>query len=294
MKKSKIFILSMYTYLNDSFVPASEAALGVSDLAIQRGYGIFDYFKTIDGKPIFLDDHLDRFFHSAGRMRLDVGHTRDMLTTILAELISRNGISDSGIRITLTGGLSPDGISPGRPNLVITQHPLAPPGRQCVAPVRLVSYPHQRQLPDIKTIDYLMAIHLQPYVLDRGAFDVLYHRNRIITECPRRNFFIVTAKGALATPADHILKGITRKHVLKLAAAAGLPVGERDIRLDELRSAREAFITSTSLHVVPVSHVDGIPIGIPHERQTTGALQAGPIAGELNAGLYQLATSGNL
>ena len=208
-----------FTFLNHTFLPAAGASLGVSDLAIQRGYGIFDYFKTIDNRPIFLDDHLDRFYHSAARMRLAAGKTREELKAIIAELQQLNQLPDSGIRITLTGGYSPDSISPGLPNLIITQHPLIPPRKDCPPPVRLISYPHQRQLPDVKTIDYLMALHLQPDICDRGAFDVLYHYNGVITECPRCNFFLVTADGTLVTPARNVLKGITRMKVLEFAYA---------------------------------------------------------------------------
>ena len=277
----------MYTFLNDKFLPATDATLGVNDLAIQRGYGIFDFFKTVGGKPIFLDDHLDRFFHSASRMRLDPGKTRDELKAILAGLRELNNLPDSGIRITLTGGISTDSITPGRPNLVITQFPMPAPGEACPPPIRLISFPHQRQLPDIKTIDYLMAIHLQAHIRDRGAVDVLYQRDGVVTECPRCNFFLVAADGALVTPARNILKGVTRKHILALAADAGIAVRERDIHLTEIPSAREAFITSTSRHIVPVSHVDDIPIGGPHKSPE------GSVAAALNSSLHHLVNSGN-
>ena len=270
----------MYTFLNNTFLAAPDAALSVNDLAIQRGYGIFDFLKTVGGNPIFPDDHLDRFFHSAARMRLPVGKTREEVMTILAELQRMNRFPDSGIRITLTGGISTDSISLGRPNLVITQHPMAPPGKECVPPVRLISYPHQRQLPDIKTIDYLMAIYLQPTIHEHGAFDVLYHNDGVITECPRCNFFLVTADDILVTPARNMLKGITRMKVLGFAYA-NTKVEERDVLLAEIPAAKEAFITSTSRHIIPVSHIDDIRIG---------DIAPGPIAQQLNCQLYDLVT----
>jgi branched-chain amino acid aminotransferase len=267
-----------FTFLNDTFLPASNAALSVTDLAIQRGYGIFDFFKTVGGVPIFLDDHLDRYFHSAARMRLSVGKTREELKEIIAQLMQLNNFPDSGLRITLTGGYSTDSISLGQPNLVITQHPMPPPGKECPPSIRLITYPHQRQLPDVKTIDYLMAIHLQPTIRERGAFDVLYHNNGVITECPRCNFFLVTADDTLVTPDRNMLKGITRMKVLAFAYA-NTKVQERDVLLDEIPTAKEAFITSTSRHIIPVSHLDDIPIG---------SEAPGPIAQQLNCRLYDL------
>jgi D-alanine transaminase/branched-chain amino acid aminotransferase len=270
---------TLFTYVRDSFIPTEQASLLIGDLSIQRGYGIFDFFKTLDHKPIFLDDHLDRLFHSAAQLRLPVGKTRQELKTIIDQLQRKNNIPDSGIRITLTGGYSPDGYSLSQPNLIITQQPLLfPISPECPKPFRLVTWPHQRQLPETKTIDYLMAIWLQPYIREQGADDVLYHYNGVITECPRCNFFIVTDDDTLVTPARNMLKGITRMKVLQLAGTK-LKTEARDITLEELRTAKEAFITSTGKHIVPVSHIDGHPIG-----QVT----PGPAAQWLNRQLYRL------
>src|SRR5690349_1481328 len=97
-----------YVFVNDIFFEAGGAALFVNDLAIQRGYGVFDFFKTIDGRPVFLDDHLERFYHSAEAMRLPVYKTRAQFKTVLFELMRKNGLPNSGIKITLTGGYSTD------------------------------------------------------------------------------------------------------------------------------------------------------------------------------------------
>ena len=269
-------------FAGDAFVAANKATLQVSDLAIQRGYGIFDFFKTLDGKPIFLEDHLDRFFHSAAQLRLDIGRTRDELRLIIHELQEANRIPDSGIRITLTGGYSPDGYSLARPNLIITQQPLQVTVTEDLPrSIRLITWPHQRQMPDVKTIDYLMAIWLQPHIRDNGADDVLYYRDGLISECPRSNFFIVTPNDTVVTPYRHILKGITR---IKLLEIAGLRyrVEQRDLHLDELKTAKEAFITSTTRQVVPVVQVD---------KQIIGGGASGEISRWLNNELYRLARS---
>ena len=270
--------MELFSFVNDELVPAGRASLLIGDLAIQRGYGIFDFFKTLDHRPIYLDDHLDRFFASAAAMRLEVGKTRDQLRAMLEMLIKKNGIADSGIRIELTGGYSPDGYTLARPNLVIQQQPLGTPVTAELQPsIRLITHPHQRQLPGIKTIDYLMAIWLQPVIREKGADEVLYHWNGVVAECPRSNFFIVTAEGVLVTPAREILKGITRMKILEVAGAR-LRVEERDLRLEELRAAKEAFITSTTKHILPVTQIDGLPVG-------DGA--AGPVARWLNEELWK-------
>ncbi len=167
------------------------------------------------------------------------------------------------------------------PNLIISQGALTHvPGAELSKAIKLVSYPHHRVLPDIKTIDYLMAIWLQPYIKEHGADDVLYHQDGVITECPRSNFFAVTDEGVLITPAKGILPGIIRGKVLELARGK-FRVEERDVRLEELRTASEAFITSTTKHILPVTQVDGVEIG-----------GFGDVSGWLSRKLYALV--GNL
>ena len=248
-----------FVFINDSFVPRERAALHIDDLLVQRGYGIFDFFKTDEGRSVFLDDHLDRFEHSASRMRLPIGKSREQLKGVLAELLRRNDIPNSGIRLTLTGGHSDDGYSIGQPTLIITQAPLRT-NPALANGIRLMTAEHQRQLCDVKSLDYLMPIWLQPLMRERGADDIVYHRAGIVSECPRSNVFIVTRDGKLATPGENILKGVIRKHVLELALAQR-PVEQRTVTLEDLRTASEVFITSTTKGIVPIVAIDGEPVG---------------------------------
>lgn len=247
-------------YINGAFVPAPQASLQVSDLAIQRGYGIFDFFKTHGHVPVFLEEHLDRFYHSAGQMRLDPGMDRQQLKTVIGELLQRNNIPDAGIRITLTGGYAPDGYSISRPNIIITQQALKLPDAALFQKgLRLMSYPHQRQMPQVKSLDYLMAIWLQPLIKEKGADDVLYQYNGLVSECPRSNFFIVTADDTVVTSTQP-LKGIIRMKTLEIARKQW-KVEERELTLEEALQAKEAFITSTTKHILPVLQLDGQVIG---------------------------------
>ncbi|MES1224398.1 MAG: aminotransferase class IV [Bacteroidota bacterium] len=257
-----------FVVINDSFIAEDKAALSVNDLAIQRGYGIFDFFRTINGKFIFIDDHLDRFFHSASKMRLPVNMAKDEFKALLAELAEKNKMPDSGIRVTLTGGYSADGYAVANPNLVITQKPLLITQEDIPSGISLVSYQHQRQLPDVKTIDYIMAIWLKPYITQHHADDVLYHRGGIVTECPRSNIFIVTQDEQLITPANNILKGINRNKILQIVGE-NFTTKEKDISLDDVISAKEVFITSTTKLVLPVLKVDGHLIGTGKPGQIT-------------------------
>ncbi len=250
----------LHAIINGDLVAASSAALPINDLALQRGYGIFDFFKVLKGKPVFLEDHLDRFYYSASQMGLPVGYDRGGVKALLQSLLQKNNMENAGVKLLLTGGCASDGYTLGKPNLVMVQYPLMMGNAHSDAPLRLITYPHLRQMSHIKTIDYLMAIWLQPQIKEKGADDVLYHNNGVVSECPRANFFIVTPQGTIATPATNILKGVTRKQVLQ-HLSAGLLMEERPVLLEEVFTAKEAFVTSSVKNVFPVTMVDGKPIG---------------------------------
>jgi branched-chain amino acid aminotransferase len=124
--------------------------------------------------------------------------------------------------------------------------------------IRLVTFEHQRQLPYVKTIDYLQAIRLQQFIRQNNAGDVLYQSASGIGECPRSNFFIVTNNDEIITPDKNILHGITRKKILQLT---GFNTTAAAIYPEQITTVKEAFITSTTKIILPVLNIDGHTIG---------------------------------
>ena len=248
--------MSNWSFINDQFIKEEKAVLHISDLSIQRGYGIFDFFKVRSGFPIYLDDHLERFYGSAKEMRLHIDYTPDQLKEFIFHLLQINAAENSGVRMTLTGGYSPDGYLLSKPNLILSLRPFAAQTKeQFEMGIKLITYEHVRQLPHIKTIDYLMAIWLQPLIRQNSADDVLYHQNGVASECPRSNFFIVTSEDKIVTPSKNILKGIMRTKLIEVAKQQ-FKVEERDVSIEEIKTAKEAFITSTTKTILPVRQID--------------------------------------
>jgi branched-chain amino acid aminotransferase len=246
----------MWAFINGQFVPEEKASLLIGDLAIQRAYGVFDFFKVVDFVPVFLNEHLDRFYFSAEEMRLKPAYSKTELKKIIFELLEKNNVSNTGVRITLTGGYSQDGYQLSNPNLVISFRSFtAPPKNALAKSIKLITYEHQRQLPHVKTIDYLMAIWLQPIVRQHNADDILYHHNGMATECPRSNFFIVTRDDKIITPAKNILKGVMRMKLIDVARTK-YNVEERELSIAEIKNAKEVFITSTTKTILPVRQID--------------------------------------
>ena len=247
----------IYCFAQNQISLLDNAGVPVGDLLVQRGYGIFDYLRVANNKPLFIEAHLDRLFNSAKIMRLTIAQSKEDLKKIVAELIEKNNIPFSGIRLIIAGGDAPDGYTITAPHLIIIQQPLdAPPSHISTKGIHLVSHFYQRQLAEVKTTDYLMAIYLQPWMKSVGGDDILYYNNDSVSECPRSNIFMVSQDNTIVTPANNMLKGITRKNIIAVAEANHLKLEQRDISLSEMKKAKEVFITSSTKRIIPVAGLD--------------------------------------
>ena len=170
-------------------------------------------------------------------------------------------MTQSGIRMILTGGYAQDNYTPTTPNLIVLQQPLQmPTAEKFTNGIKVITHEYQRDLPEVKSINYLMGIWLQQKIAEQKATDVLYHQKGWVSELPRANVFVVTKKGKVITPAEGILKGITRMKLLELIKG-GYEVEERAVHLDEVKEAAELFMTSTTKRLQPISQVDNCVIG---------------------------------
>lgn len=244
-------------FLNGDFLPEEQARLGVNDLGLLRAFGIFDFFRATDGQPVFQEDHLDRFERSAQLMGLALPESRERLREIIAELIRLNPHPLLGLKLVLTGGYSPDGFAPADPNFFVIAKPFE--FKNPDVGLHFMSVDHQRQLAEVKSLDYLLPIYLLRKQREIGADDVLYYKDGLVTESSRSNIFIVKDDKVI-TPASGMLKGITRKHILAFAGGQ-FEVEERDVTLAETLAADELFTTGSTKRIVPVTRVDNRPIG---------------------------------
>ncbi len=244
-------------YYNGHISSFSQTGMSLNDLLVQRGYGIFDYLRVVDNQPLFVADHLDRLYQSASLMHMQVPESKESILKIVVELVAKNNMPYSGLKLIVSGGDSSDGYTLEQPRLTIIQQPLPVPSNKfSVNPFVLMSHPFQRQLPEVKTTDYLMAIYLQPKLKSFGGQDILYTHEGMVRECPRSNIFMINEQGHVITPKEQILKGITRKNILAVASENGIPVEERAISLEEIKKAKGAFIASSTKRIIPVSKID--------------------------------------
>lgn len=251
--------MDMYM-LNGSPTPAAEAKLHVSDLGLQRGYAVFDFFRVVGGVPLFIDDYLARFERSVARLHLALPFSLVALKRQVHDLIKLNEATDAGFKFLLTGGYTPDGYTPAEPNLLMMMYPYRKPDERLYSKgATLITHEYVRAIPEVKTTNYAVAISLLPQQREAGAVDILYHQGGLVSETARSSIFAVK-DGVVRTPGDRILKGVTRKQVLALAKNH-FDVLEAGLTLDDLKKADEVFITSSIKGVMPIVALGGVTIG---------------------------------
>ncbi len=254
--------MSVY-YVNGEYVDAADASIPATDLAILRGYGVFDALRTYSGIPFQLRAHLMRLQRSADLIELNLPWDIEEMADIVLATVERNGFPESSIRIVVTGGEGEQSFLPrGDSRLLVMAHPFeTPPARWYMEGVQVVTSEQHRAQPEAKTINYIPGIKAQLEANRRNsnAIEAIYLADGLVSEGTRSNTFIFR-EGRWITPADGMLLGVTRAEVIKLLTADGL-LEFRDITLDEYYNADEIILTSSTKEVAPVVKVDDVTIG---------------------------------
>lgn len=280
-------------YVNGEYVPPSEAKISIFDWGFLHSDATYDVAHVWQGRFFRLDDHLERFFASMDRLRLDPGKTRDEVRAVMHECVRRTGLRDAYVEVLCTRGRPEPGSRDPRTcqnqfmAFAIPFVWIADPAKQKRG-IELVVSDVQRIAPasvdprvkNYHWLDMVMAL-FQAY--DAGAETaLLVDAQGNVAEGPGFNVFAVVEGGALVTPDAGVLEGISRRTVLELARAAGMRVEVRALPVAELRQASEVFLSSTGGGVIPIARVDGKPVG------GRAAGQFGPVSEKLQAAYWAL------
>lgn len=267
--------MTKYCYLNGQIVPISEAKVGIEDIGLLRGYGVYDGLAVVGGQPFRFADHFARFLAGAQTLNLNVPITEESCEKKIKEIVEKSGFaSRANVRMILTGGPTINGIEYEFENptfYITTDKWESLPSEYYEAGAKLLSYRYKREMPEHKTINYITAVKLQNWRKEEGAVEILYTYDGEVFECATSNICLVK-NGAIITPAEEVLGGITLKVVLELAEKAGYKIERRRVYEDELKTADEIFITSSFKDIVPIVNIDGSVVGSGRVGEVTKAL----------------------
>jgi len=256
-------------YVNGRYVPHRDASVHIEDRGYQFADGVYEVVALLKGRMIDKARHLDRLERSLEALSLDMPLSRRAMEFVLGQVVRRNRIANGLIYLQVTRGVAPRNHAfpkNAKPSFVVTVRPIPSFDKQAVlAGVKVITAPDIRwKRCDIKTISLLPNAMLKQKAVEAGGFETwMTDDDGYITEGTASNAWIVTKAGELRTRklGPNILSGITRAAVVDIAKRQGLKLDEHSFTKDDVLDAQEAFLTSATSFVKPVTHIDGQPIG---------------------------------
>jgi branched-chain amino acid aminotransferase len=252
--------MPFHQYFNGDIIDIDSPVFKTNDLGLLRGYGLFDYFRTYNGVPFRWDDYWQRFENSARLLKLELPFSKQETEKALADLHALSGEQEVAFRFVLTGGYAPDSVHVVQPNFLIRTEPLPqdnPAGR--LKGIKVLPYEYVRDLPEVKTTNYVHMVLMADELKRQQAADLLFHKDGEVSELTRSNVFIFSGD-KLITSDRNILNGITRRVVMELAKPH-FDIEVRPVSYKEVITADEAFTTSTTKWVMPVVQIGDVPVG---------------------------------
>jgi branched-chain amino acid aminotransferase len=259
-------------YVRGAYLPIGEAAIPITDWGFLRSDATYDVVTVWEGAFFRLDAHLERFARSCAKFRLDAGVSAAQITEILTHCVRLSGLRSAYVEMIVTRGQPPWGSRDPRqavnqfyafavPYVWIANEKQREQGLNVVVSDVQRIPPHSVD-PTAKNYHWNDLTMGLLHALDAGGDTVLLTDGAgHVVEGPGFNVFCVSQAGALVTPREGVLEGVTRRTVLEMAHMLGLPIEVRPLPAQELRGAREVFLSSSGGGVLPVTRVDGRSIG---------------------------------
>jgi D-alanine transaminase len=263
--------VSRIVYVNGRYVPYADAQVHVEDRGFQFADSVYEVCEIRAGRIVDEARHLWRLNRSLDELKMPAPMAESGLRVVISEVLRRNRVTEGTVYIQVSRGAARrDFLFPTRttpPSLVVIARSVDPAKSASAATVgiKVITHPETRwDRVDIKTTGLLPNVLAKMAATEKGAKEAWFvDREGFITEGGSSNAWIITGDDRLVTrPAEHgILRGITRTTLIDLAAEEGLVVEERPFTPDEVKAAREAFVTSATNILMPVVQIDGHPIG---------------------------------
>jgi len=253
--------------VNDKIMDRSEAAIDIEDRGYQFGDGVYEVIRVYDGVLFTGDEHLERFYSSAEKIKINVPFQKEELFDLMNQLIQENKVKDGSVYMQLTRGASPrNHVFPGNdttPVLTAYTKEVARPVESLENGVAAMVADDIRWLRcDIKSLNLLPNLLAKQAATEQGCYEAILHRDGLITEGSSSNAYIVVDGKIKTHPATNlILNGITRQVLIRLCEQNNIPFIEEAFTLEDLRNADEIFVTSTTSEVMPVVKLDGKEVG---------------------------------
>ena len=259
--------------VNGDLLPRSEAKVSVFDAGFLLGDGVWESFRLHKGNLVFIDEHIQRLYHGADTISMDIGKSREEMLSEIHRVVDANEMFDDvHVRLIVSRGLKP---TPYQAPWVISSPPtivIIPEYKKANVDrardgINLVSVSTIRggqniQDPRINSLSKHNCIAACIEAAELGGDEgLMLDPNGNVSTCNSTHFFIVRGGEVWTSTGEFCLDGITRRKVLDLCKKNDIPAFERDFSLSDVRSADEAFVTGTFAGLTPVVSFDGKAVG---------------------------------
>jgi branched-chain amino acid aminotransferase len=248
-----------HVILNGRLRPAAEAAVSLFSPALFSSFGVYESIEVAEGVPFHLKGHLARLADSAEMIDLHLPYTMNEVAGWVKRLIPQNGNRDCLLRIIALGVTQAEDES----LVAILPQPLPRyPDSYYWQGAAAITFEGSRSLPACKSLNTLVNFLARRQAIRAGVHEaILRTGDGQITEGSRSNIFAVRNGELLTPPADRVLSGITRDIVIRLAVEAGYRAAEVPLNLKHLTRYTEFFVTSTSMHIIPIVRIGSALVG---------------------------------
>ena len=271
--------MSDVLYFNGRFTTTDERVLGVEDRGFQFGDAVYEVFKFLGKRPVFLAEHHRRM--ERGLHDIDIPSPWDLtrFAAVTRELLERTAFDDGIVYVQVTRGEArrahfyAEGMTP---TVVAYSRSFQFPDAAAKARgIAIITTPDLRwKQCHVKSVNLLPNALAKKKAQRAGAVEAVFVDDGVVREGASSSFFVVRDGRLITHPLDeHILPGVVRDRAISLALAAKIRVDERPLRDDELFGLDEAFITSTTMGVMPVVEIDGRIVGNSRRGEITTTLQ---------------------
>ena len=255
-------------YLNGEYLPRSRACVSVLDRGFLFGDGVYEVIPVFGGKPLRQTEHLDRLQRSMDRVSLTNPLSRDEWDSVFQRLLQDNPGGDRSIYLQVTRGAAPvrdlSLESDITPTVFVMVNDIKPVDYDRLeSGIEAITVEDFRwRACDIKSVSLIANVMVRLQANARNVMDAVMVRDGVVTEGTASNIFVVHG-GVVSTPpkSECLLPGITRDLVIELAQANGIRVEQRDIRQQELQTADEIWLTSSTREIAPVVKLDDHVVG---------------------------------
>jgi branched-subunit amino acid aminotransferase/4-amino-4-deoxychorismate lyase len=246
-----------FAIVNGERRPVDKALVSIFNKAIFASFGVYEAVKIRCGRPFYLEEHLHRLRQSADLIDLQLDVDGPTLNGLVKQLCQLDPEATWRLLIIAFGSIEVN----DRPIIAMRAEPLPTyPDRLYQAGAQAILYEGQRAMPACKSLNTLVNFLARRAATRSGALEGLLHHNGHLTEGARSNLFAVRAGRLMTPPAGEVLSGITRDIIVQVMAETAYPVQEARLSTD-LSLYDEFFISSTSMHVMPITQIDGRPVG---------------------------------